>query len=84
MAQIEGTAAREAAAENLRRAVADKAETILRRPAVEARTGLSRSTIYAMMARGEFPQPVRIGARAVGWRESDVARWLEGRELRAA
>lgn len=60
------------------------AETILRRPAVEARTGLSRSTIYAAMARGEFPQPVRLGPRAVGWRESDVAEWLASRELRAA
>ena len=60
------------------------AETILRRPAVEARTGLSRSTIYAAMARGEFPQPVRLGPRAVGWRESDVAKWLASREPRAA
>lgn len=84
MAQTQGAAARAAATDNLRRAVADRAETILRRPAVEARTGLSRSTIYAMMARGEFPQPVRLGLRAVGWKESDVAAWLASREARAA
>jgi prophage regulatory protein len=53
---------------------------ILRRPAVEAATGLSTSTIYDMMARGDFPRPVRLGKRAVGWRERDVTEWLESRE----
>ncbi len=54
-------------------------ERILRRPEVEARTGLSRSTIYAMRAEGEFPTPVALGKRAVGWHEGDVAAWLESR-----
>ena len=58
--------------------------TILRRPAVEQATGLSRSTIYAMMAEGAFPKPVRLGKRAVGWREADVRAWLESRESDAA
>jgi hypothetical protein len=40
-------------------------ETLLRRPEVEARTGLSRSAIYALMQSGDFPKPVRISARAV-------------------
>jgi prophage regulatory protein len=56
---------------------------IMRRPLVEAMTGLSRSTIYAWMARGEFPQPIKLGAKAVGWRESDITAWLSSRELRA-
>ena len=51
---------------------------ILRRAAVEQVTGLSRSTLYAMMAEGDFPKPVRLGKRAVGWREADIAHWLEG------
>ena len=84
MAHTQGAAAQGVATDNLRQAVAARAETILRRPAVEARTGLSRSTIYAMMARGEFPQPVRIGVRAVGWKETDVAGWLANREVRGA
>lgn len=54
-------------------------ERLLRRPAVEAVTGLSRSTIYAMMAEGEFPKPIRLGKRAVGWRKADIAAWLESR-----
>lgn len=52
---------------------------ILRRPDVEDRTGLSRSTLYAMMARDEFPQPLQLGRRAVGWREQDVEAWLQSR-----
>lgn len=53
-------------------------ETILRRPEVEKRCGLSRSTIYQLMTDGRFPRPVRLGKRAVGWRESDIAEWLDG------
>ena len=60
------------------------AEKLLRRPEVEARTGLSRSTIYAWMEREDFPQPVKLGTRLVAWRESDIAAWLESRETRAA
>lgn len=52
---------------------------ILRRKQVEARTGLRRSTIYAKVASGEFPAPIRLGARAVGWVESEISRWLEAR-----
>ncbi len=50
--------------------------TILRRKRVEARTGLSRSTIYERIKTGTFPAPVSIGARAVGWLESEVDSWL--------
>lgn len=51
----------------------------LRRRAVEDLTGLSRSTIYNMMAKGEFPRPVRLTERAVAWPESDIADWLAQR-----
>ncbi len=54
-------------------------ETILRRPEVQARTGLGRSTIYAKMADGTFPKPVKLGPKSVGWMESEIAAWLEGR-----
>jgi prophage regulatory protein len=52
------------------------ANTILRLPAVRARTGLSRSTIYLRISDGAFPRPVSLGARAVGWVESDVEEWI--------
>lgn len=47
----------------------------LRRPEVEARTGLSRSTIYQYIKEGTFPAPVPLGAKAVGWLESDIESW---------
>lgn len=51
---------------------------ILRRKQVEARTGLSRSTIYARMAENSFPRPVNLGGgRAVGWLEAEINSWLE-------
>lgn len=46
--------------------------TILRRPAVEAQTGYSRSTLYLRMAQGLWPKPVNLGARAVGWPAREV------------
>ena len=52
---------------------------ILRRKQVEARTGPSRTTIYARIKAGTFPAPVSLGPRAVGWIEGDVHRWLSDR-----
>lgn len=56
---------------------------ILRLPAVKARTGLSRSTIYARISAGEFPKAVNLGARAVGWLESEVNAWLSQQVTRS-
>lgn len=50
---------------------------ILRRRSVEARTGLSRSTIYLRMAQGTFPKSIPLGPRAIGWLESEVEAWLQ-------
>jgi len=52
---------------------------ILKRPEVEQATGLSRSTLYARIAAGEFPKPLRLGgpnSRSVGWPESIVNAWI--------
>lgn len=50
--------------------------SILRLPAVKGRTGLSRSTIYLQIAKGKFPKPIALGARAVGWIDSEISDWL--------
>ena len=50
--------------------------SILRRKQVEARTGLSRSTIYLRIQEGKFPKPVNLGPRAVGWLENEIEAWL--------
>lgn len=52
---------------------------ILRRPDVEAQTGLSRSGIYDLMKAGKFPRPVPLGEKAVGWIEAEIEAWIEAR-----
>ena len=53
------------------------AHTLQRLPAVKAKTGLSRSTIYMKIANHTFPKPVKLGGRAVGWVDGEVDDWLE-------
>ena len=52
---------------------------LLTRQQVSERCGISRTTIYRLMRAGEFPEPIRIGPRAVRWREDDLVKWLAGR-----
>ncbi len=42
-------------------------------------TGLSRTTIYDWIARGDFPSPVILGPKSVAWRCSDVYEWIDSR-----
>lgn len=52
---------------------------VLRRPAVEEKVKLCRSTIYSMIKEGKFPRPIKLGPRSVGWISAEVDTWLEGR-----
>ena len=52
---------------------------ILRLPDVKTRTGLSRSTIYALIKNKRFPECINLGARSVGWLESEIEAWIESR-----
>ena len=56
---------------------------LLRVPAVLARIGISRSTLYQWIKDGTFPPAVNLGARSVGWFESDVDEWIKARACRA-
>jgi prophage regulatory protein len=58
-------------------------QTLLRLPAVKARTGLSRSTIYLWISQGKFPAAYPLGGRAVGWLESQISDWIAERTGRA-
>jgi prophage regulatory protein len=51
--------------------------TILRLPEVKKRTGLSRSAVYLKIKQGQFPRPVKLGTKAVGWLEAEIQAWLE-------
>ena len=51
-------------------------DRLMRRAEVEARTGLSTTTIYRLMRAGRFPIPVKISPKAVRWPASEIEAWL--------
>src|SRR5262249_23032654 len=57
----------------------ETSQNLIRRRQVEARTGLSRSTIYAMIAAGKFPVPCKIAGNLNLWSESEISAWVAGR-----
>jgi prophage regulatory protein len=57
---------------------------VLRKSGVAKRCALGKSTIDSLVKRNEFPQPIRLSARAVGWRVEDVDRWLSERHAATA
>ncbi len=54
-------------------------ERHLRCPEVQRVTGLSRSTVYDLIAKGLFPRPVKLTNKAVAWPEGVIAEWLAQR-----
>jgi prophage regulatory protein len=54
-------------------------ERILRWPELKQRIGFSRSHIHNLVAKGDFPPPIKLGNRASGWLESQVNAWLQQR-----
>lgn len=52
---------------------------LIRRKEVERLTALSRSRIYALMAAGDFPKPVQLGAMSVAWLEIEIREWIAAR-----
>ena len=57
-------------------------DRILREAEVRARTGLSRTTRWRLIRAKEFPLPVGLSHRSVGWRESAIQDWVESRDQR--
>lgn len=54
-------------------------DKIIRLNEVMDMTGLSRSTIYRMMEKGDFPKSTPLGERAIGWSMSEVQEWVQTR-----
>ena len=52
---------------------------MMTRAEVEARCGIARTTVYRLMRAGQFPEPLRIGPRAVRWPASEIEAWLAER-----
>lgn len=59
-------------------------DPIMREPQVESATGLCRSTRWKLERDGKFPKRVNLTEKAVGWRTSDIRRWINERAGRAA
>ena len=49
---------------------------ILRFPEVVRKTGISRTGVYEKLRTGEFPEPVSLGERAIGFVEGEVDCYL--------
>ena len=54
-------------------------ERFIRLPEVMHLCGLSRSTIYELIRKGEFPPQVSLGGKNVAWLHSEVTAWMAGR-----
>lgn len=55
------------------------ADKVQRLPEVIEDSGRCRSSIYAGIAAGTFPKPIKLGPRAIGWLRSDIQNWLSER-----
>jgi len=55
---------------------------LIRSKEVQAITGLPKSSLHNMARAGSFPAPLKLGARAVAWREADVQDWIENLEAK--
>lgn len=64
---------------NKRQWGASMSSYVIRMSRLPDHVGLGRSTIYEMIKAGDFPAPVSLGARAVGWLSDEVDAWIESR-----
>lgn len=53
---------------------------VLRERDVRELLKISHSTLYALIKRKDFPPPLHLSVRAIGWRKRDIERWLQDRE----
>ena len=51
--------------------------TLLRLRDVIARVAISRTRVYELIARGEFPAPYKIGTKSARWKASEIDAWIE-------
>lgn len=52
---------------------------VLRLPEVLLRTGRRRTSLLQAVQRGDFPRPIHIGQRAIGFIETEVEQWIAAR-----
>lgn len=52
-------------------------ERLLRLNEVKQLSGLSRSTLERKEQQGTFPARVRLSRRCVGWKLTEISKWIE-------
>ena len=52
---------------------------LLRLSDVREMTRLPTATIYELMAKDEFPKPLKVGVRGVRWLLDEIVRWIQSR-----
>ncbi|HDL7797762.1 TPA: AlpA family transcriptional regulator [Yersinia enterocolitica] len=55
------------------------ANSFIRLPDVQRRTGYSKAWIYRLIKQGRFPKPVKIGSRSIAFVESEIDEWINQR-----
>lgn len=56
-------------------------DPILRLPTILALTGLSKGWVNNNVRSGDFPPPLKLGEKAIGWRASAIQNWLDSRPV---
>lgn len=54
-------------------------EVILKQPTVLSAVGFSGPTLWRRVRENNFPQPVHLGGRSIGWLQSEVNAWIKAR-----
>jgi prophage regulatory protein len=56
-----------------------KLQRVVRKKDLPQFVGLQRTALDDLIARGEFPRPIRVGARAIAWLADDLVAWQQAR-----
>lgn len=51
--------------------------TLLRINDVSKKTGLAKSTIWAMIKENRFPAQIKLSERVSVWKEDHIEQWIE-------
>lgn len=54
-------------------------DRFMRLPEVISTCGLSRSTIYDLISRDQFPSQISLSGKNVAWLASEIDRWMQSR-----
>ena len=52
---------------------------IMRMTDVCSELGVSRASVYKLLASGGFPKPLKLGKRAIGWERDHIQQWVKSR-----